>query len=286
MTEFTYVEPETLEGALENLSGDPDATHLIAGGTAMVLLLKQGLIRPERVVGLRRVDALRGIRRTADGGLEIRAMATHRDAQASADVMAYCPALAGTFGSVATIRIRNQGTVGGNIAHADPAQDPPTMLLALGAEVDLASARGVRTIAMDALYVDYFETVIAADEVLVAVRLPALDKGVVVAYEKFLPRTRDDYATVALAVALDRGPDGACRDLRIGCGGVGPTVVRARSVEAALRGQHLSLAVIADAVALLDGDIDPIEDGRGSVAYKRDMARVWLRRTIQRLAAA
>src|SRR5438445_9237604 len=124
----------------------------MAGGTALVLLLQQGLIQPGHVVGLRNVEELNGIKRLANAGLEIRALATHRQAETSADVRAYCPALAENFGQVATIRIRNQGTVGGNLAHADPAQDPPPMLIALGAEAVVASRVGLRRIPLDAFF--------------------------------------------------------------------------------------------------------------------------------------
>src|SRR6266540_3682977 len=112
----------------------------------MVLLMAQGLAQPDHVIGLRRVEALRGIRRSLDGGLEIGATVTHAEAERSPAVAAHCPALRTAFGHVATVRIRNQATVGGNLAHADPAQDPPPMLLALGAEVIAASPRGQRRI--------------------------------------------------------------------------------------------------------------------------------------------
>src|ERR1700686_4668957 len=121
----------------------------MAGGTALVLLMQQGLVQPGHVVGLRGVGELAGIRRLDDGGLEIRALTTHRQAERSAEVQAYCAALAETFARVATVRIRNQATVGGNLAHADPAQDPPTMLIALDAEIVLTSQAGERTLPLD-----------------------------------------------------------------------------------------------------------------------------------------
>src|SRR5215471_6636477 len=142
MSGYDWQEPESIEEAVALLGGADDDVHLIAGGTALVLLLKQGLVRPDRIVALRRIAALRGIRRTPAGGLEIGALATHRDAETSPLVAGHAPALAQAFASVATIRIRNQATVGGNIAHADPAQDPPPMLLALDAEADLAGPTG------------------------------------------------------------------------------------------------------------------------------------------------
>src|ERR1700716_1096158 len=149
-----------------------DHTHLLAGGTSLVLLMNLGLIQAEHVISLRRVAELQGIQALADGGLEIRALATHRQGELSPEVQAYCPALAATFGHVATVRIRNQGTIGGNVAHADPAQDPPPMLIALDAEVVLTSRAGERVLPMDEFFVDYLTTKLQPGEVLTSIRLP------------------------------------------------------------------------------------------------------------------
>src|SRR5205807_6973795 len=132
---------------------------------------------------------LHGINRLQGGGLQIRALATHRQAEQAPEVQAFCPALSETFSHVATIRIRNQGTVGGNLAHADPAQDPPPMLMALGGEAVVASRTGERRIPLDEFFVDYFETALRPTEVLVSVVLPPLDPGTRATYKKFLPRT-------------------------------------------------------------------------------------------------
>src|SRR5207248_424365 len=162
---------------------------------------------PSRLISLRRVKELRGIRATSDAALTINALATHRQIETSTEVQQFCPALSKTFGEVATVRIRNQGTVGGNLAHADPAQDPPPMLIALGGSARIASASSERRIPLDEFFIDYFETALRPDEVLVAVDLPPLATGTRVTYKKFLPRTQDDYATVAVAAALRLGED-------------------------------------------------------------------------------
>jgi carbon-monoxide dehydrogenase medium subunit len=258
-------------------------SHVLAGGTSFVLLWRQGLLQPSRVVDIRRLPELAGVRRTPDGGLEIGATTTHRQAETSADVHAYCPALSETFGHVATIRIRNQGTVGGNLAHADPAQDPPPMLLALGAEVVAHGPEGERTIPLDEFFVDYFETALARDEVLTAIRCPPLAEGTRATYVKFLPRTQDDYATVAVGATLRLGPDGVCQHVRLGLGSLGSVPLRARTVEAALLGQHVTPELVAEASALVRDEVDPLEDVRGSVRYKREMARVWVGRVLTRL---
>ena len=280
---YVYREASSAAEAVDALGqAGPDAT-LVAGGTALVLLLRQGLIRPSVVIGLRRASDLAGIRRTADGGLEIGALTTHREVERSPDVRRYSPALAAAFGRIATIRIRNQATLGGNLVHADPAQDPPPILLALDASVVLTGPAGSRTLALDGFFIDFFETAIEADEVLTAVRLPPIPDGSATTYVKFLPNTRDDYATVAVAARLKRDDRGRCEDVRIALGGVGPTPVRALAVEAALRDQAATNEAIADAAALVDRDIDPLDDTRGSADYKRRMARVWVRRALAAL---
>ncbi|MCA1645690.1 MAG: xanthine dehydrogenase family protein subunit M [Chloroflexi bacterium] len=281
---FELHQPERLADVLALLNQyGADEVHLMAGGTSLVLLMNLGLVEPKRVISLRRVTELQGITALPDGGLEIRALATHRQAELAPEVHAYCPALAATFGHVATVRIRNQGTVGGNVAHADPAQDPPPMLIALDAQVVLRSQSSERTVPLDAFFVDYLTTTLHPDEVLTSIRLPALGPGTRATYEKFLPRTRDDYATVSVAATLRLGPDGRCADVRVALGGAAGVPVHARTVEHALRGEVPTDQRIADAAALVLDVVDPPDDARGSAAYKRRMARVWTERALKHL---
>jgi carbon-monoxide dehydrogenase medium subunit len=283
---FDYHAPTSLAETFDLLATHGEDAHLMAGGTALVLLMQQGLVQPGHVVGLRGLGELQGIRRLDDGGLEIRALTTHRQAERSAEVQAYCQALAETFARVATVRIRNQATVGGNLAHADPAQDPPPMLIALDAQAVVASHQGQRRIPLDELFVDYFETALQPGEVLVAVELPPLAPGTRVTYKKFLPRTQDDYATVSVAARLRVGQDQRCDDIRVALGAAATVPVRARKVEAALRGERLDPGIIRNAAALVRDEVDPLEDLRGSAGYKREMARVWTERALLELMAA
>jgi aerobic carbon-monoxide dehydrogenase medium subunit len=283
---FDYHAPTALDETFDLLATHGEDAHLMAGGTALVLLMQQGLVQPGHVVGLRGLGELQGIRRLDDGGLEIRALTTHRQAERSAEVQAYCQALAETFARVATVRIRNQATVGGNLAHADPAQDPPPMLIALDAQAVVASHQGQRRIPLDEFFVDYFETALQPGEVLVAVELPPLAPGTRVTYKKFLPRTQDDYATVSVAARLRVGQDQRCDDVRVALGAAATVPVRARKVEAALRGERLDPGIIRNAAALVRDEVDPLEDLRGSAGYKREMARVWTERALLELMAA
>jgi aerobic carbon-monoxide dehydrogenase medium subunit len=198
-------------------------------------------------------------------------------------VHAYCPALSVTFGHVATVRIRNQGTLGGNLAHADPAQDPPPMLIALDAQVVLKSRAGERSLPLDEFFVDYLTTVLQPDEVLTSIRLPPLAPGTRATYEKFLPRTHDDYATVSVAATMRLDEDGRCELVRVALGGAAGVPVHARPVEDALWGEIPTDRHIADAAALVVDLVDPPDDARGTAAYKRRMAGVWTERALKNL---
>jgi aerobic carbon-monoxide dehydrogenase medium subunit len=260
-----------------------DDTHLIAGGTSVMVLMNLGLIEPTQLISLRRVAELHGVQSTPDGGLQIGAMATHRQLELSPEVKAYCPALTATFGHVATVRIRNQGTLGGNLAHADPAQDPPPMLIALDAEVVLTCKQGQRTIKLDEFFVDYLTTRLRPDELLTSIQLPPLPAGTRATYVKFLPRTQDDYATVSVAASMRLDADGRCQDVRLALGGAAGVPLHARTVEDALRGQVPSDQRIAEAAELVLDLVDPPDDARGSAKYKRRMARVWTERALRQV---
>ena len=281
---YDYHEPETVAEALDLMARHGEDAHLVAGATAFTLLWRQGLLRPGHVIGLRRIASLGGIT-SAAGALAIGATVTHRAIERSSEVAGYCPALTRTFASVATVRVRNQATLGGNLAHADPAQDPPPMLIALDAEVVATSATGERTIPLDELFVDVFTTSLRADEILTSVRCPALMPGTRATYLKFLPQTADDYATVSVAATLRLADDGHVAEVRVALGACGPTPVRARSVEAVLQGVLPDPRRIADAAARVDADIAPFDDARGTAAYKREMARVWTQRALTELVS-
>jgi carbon-monoxide dehydrogenase medium subunit len=279
---FDYHEPRSIGEALDLLVRHGDDAHLLAGGTATVLLMGQGLLRPGHLVGLRAIEELRGVSRTADGGLRIGAMATHRDVERSKDAYAYSPALVDAFASVATVRIRNQATVGGNLAHADPAQDPPPMLAALGGSVAVRSAGGERSLAVEDLAVDHFTTSLAHDEIITDVVLPPIQPGSRETYLKFLPKTADDYATVSVALTMRLADDGTIADVRLVLGAVGPTPLRLRKVEDAMRGRASNR--LGDAIAMVPELVEPLDDARGSAAYKREMARVWTTRALAELS--
>ena len=282
MRPFDYLEPETLEEALALLAQDSDDTLIMAGGTSLVILMKQDLVRPARVIGLRNLAQLRAVE--ADGGLRLGALATHGALARAGAVRDFAPALAATFAAVATVRIREQATLGGNLAHADPAQDPPVTLLALDAVAVVACAAGTRRIPLAELFVDVFETSLQPDELLLRVEVPPLPTGARATYKKFLPNTLDDYATVSVAAVAATGTDGICTHARIALGGAGPVPLRAHDAERSLIGRRLDDAAIRDAAALAAAAADPLTDLRGSAEYKRAMAAVWTERALRDVA--
>jgi carbon-monoxide dehydrogenase medium subunit len=282
---FDYSAAASIDEALAAIEEYGDELEFIAGGTSLVLMMQQGLVQPSKVIGLGQIKELRGIKRLANGGLEVGAMTTHRHLETSPEAFAYAAALPQSLGVIATIRVRNQATLGGNLVHADPAQDPPPVLIALDSIVDVVSVGGgARTIPMEEFFTDFFETALGENELVRSVRIPPMPAGSRLAYKKFLPRTEDDYATVSVAVRLGVEPDGTCKDIRIGLGALAVTPLRAKAVEQALLGQKLTEKSIKEAAALVRDEVDPLDDVRGSAKYKREMARVWTERTIALLA--
>ena len=281
MNAFDYREPDTLEEALALLRDQGEDGKVIAGGTALVIMLKQRLLRPATLISLRK---LRGLERSeaVDSELRLGALMTHRAVETSPLVLGRMPALAETYRHVATIRIRNMATVGGALAHADPNQDPPVTLMALDARVRLASANGTREVRLDEFFKDYYETLLRPDELVTDVLIPVPAPSTGSVYLKFLPRTADDYATVGVATTVRLDPaTGVCRDCRIAMGCLGPTPLRAREAEALVNGQRLTPELAREAGAAAQRVTDPISDVRGSAEYKRAMAGVFVRRALE-----
>ncbi|HEY7166720.1 MAG TPA: xanthine dehydrogenase family protein subunit M [Candidatus Binatia bacterium] len=282
MIAFEYRTPKTLKEVNATLKEfGPDA-KLIAGGTALVIMMRQRLVQPSCLVSLRSLRGLNGID-IKDGGLRIGGLTTQREVESSPLVKRRIPVLAETYHHVATIRIRNMATVGGGLAHADPNMDPPPMLIALGATVKAASADGSRVIPIDGFFKDYYETVLNPDEIITELFVPKLPPNSGAAYLKFLPRTADDYATVSAAavLTLDKAQKNIV-DAKIALGSVGTTPIRATEAEALLRGQPLRPEAFAEAGEKAKAAVDPVSDFRGSAGYKREMAGVFVKRALER----
>lgn len=285
MIPFEYRTPKNLKEVHATLQEFGSDAKLIAGGTALVIMMKQRLVRPSCLVSLRSVRGLNNIE-LKDGGLRIGGLATHRNVETSALVRRRFPMLAETYHHVATVRVRNTATVGGGLAHADPNQDPPPALIALGALVKATSPTGNRMIPLDEFFTDYYETKLSPDEIITELFIPKVAANTGAAYLKFLPRTADDYATVSAAavVTLDKSQK-VISDVRIALGSVGTTPIRATAAEDLLRGQPVKAEAFSEAGEKAKEAVDPISDFRGSAAYKKEMAAVFVRRALEKALA-
>ena len=281
MIDFDYRAPTSLDEALSLLQQHGDDARVIAGGTALVIMMKQRLVRPELVVSLRRIAELEQLSAN-NGSLRLGATTTHRAVETSPVVRERWPLLAENFSHIATGRIRTMSTIGGGLVHGDPNQDPPPALIVLDAKAKLRSAQGEREIPLQQFFLDYYETDVKPGEILTEVTVPAQPAGAGWSWKKFLPRTADDYATVSVAclLTLENGSN-RCKDARIALGSAGTTPVRADAAEAARRGQALTPERLAEAAREVEGQVDPISDFRGSSDYKREMAVVWTRRALE-----
>ncbi len=283
MIPFTYLEPASLDEALALLAQHGEEAKLIAGGTALVNLMKTRLVRPDFVIGLRAIRALAGI--NEKGGLRIGALATIQSLEVSQLVRRHAPLLAKACGHVGTVRVRSMATLGGAMAHGDPNLDTPPALIAMDGQIVACSRRGKRTIPVDRFFTGFFGTVLERDEIVTEILIPVQPAGSGTAFLKFLPATQDDYATVSVAARIALGADGVITEARVALGAAAMVPVRASAVEAALYGEASDEKTLRDVAPLVADAIDPIPDFRGSVEYKREMAVVHVRRALAEAAA-
>ena len=285
MKPFEYHSPDTVEEAVGLLSNYGEDAKLYAGGTSLLFLMKEGFFSPEQVINLKRIGGLGAIEaETVDGVERIRvgAMATHRSLEFSELLKEKIPIIPHMESDLANVRVRNVGTLGGSLAFAEPQSDPPSLLMALGAQARVTGPDGERTLDLDSLYVGYYETVLKPEEMMtqVSIPVPAPDWGC--SYQKFCQRTATDKPTVCAAVCLSI-QNGTVEDARIVLGAVGPIPIRAKAAESLVRGNRLQNGafpeeLLEEAAQQAAEEIDPQSDVYGSDWYKRDVAQVLLKR--------
>ena len=279
MVKFDYLEPASLDEALALLERHGEDARVIAGGTALIIWMRQRLLMPKIIISLAKIPQFGAISFDEREGLRIGAGASHRDIETSPLVTERYPLLHETFRKVAQPRIRNMGTIGGNLAGGDPLTDPGASLIALDAEVVAVSSSGRRTIRLDEFFVDYYQTALNPGELLTEVRVPPpVRPGW--SHIKFTPRSVEDFATVGVAVTLSRR-NGSCEDVRLALNSVASTIVRAKQAEAALRGRQITAAMLDEMGEIAATEVDPIDDNRGSSEYKRELVKVLVRRAAQ-----
>jgi carbon-monoxide dehydrogenase medium subunit len=273
--EPAWLAPASLEEALALRAEHGEDATVLAGGTFLGILANQGLISPPAYLSLGAVGELRGIA-VRDGELHLGAMTTHSEVERSDAVREAWPVLARTFRLVASPRVRNQATVGGVLADADYASDPPAVLCALGARAVLRSARGERAVAIDELILGYYETCIAPDELLVEVVVPRAPERAT--YRKFRSRSSEDRPCVAVAATRDGGR------VRVVVGAVAEVPQAFGDVCALADDAPLEPALCAEIGRRYAERIEPMTDARGSAAYRRRVTAVEVRRALEELA--
>ncbi len=276
--DFDYYRAQTLDD-VHRLLGEHPGAKLLAGGHTLIPLLKLRLATPAVIIDVGRVTELKGIAQAGDE-IRIGALTTHAELASSPLIRQWCPAVAEAAGIVGDPQVRNRGTIGGNIAHADPASDLPTVLTALGGRIVASGPKGERTIGAEKFFQGVMTTSLREDEVLTAILVPAHTAGQASAYVKFAhPASR--YAVVGVA-ALVTMADGTCSAARVAVGGLVPKPARAVSVERALARKKLSAQAIEEASALVGKDLgdDLIGDIYASAAYRKAMAPVYVKRAV------
>jgi aerobic carbon-monoxide dehydrogenase medium subunit len=276
--EFDYVRPASVDEAVAALREGGEDAKVLAGGHSLLPLMKLRLAAPTLLVDLGGVPGLKGIER-ANGGWRIGAMTPHV-AMVRETGLGLASKVAGT---IADPQVRHRGTIGGSIAHGDPASDQPAILLAYEGSVVVRGDAGEREIAAAELFQDYLTTAVGDDEVLTEVRLPAMD-GYGFGYHKF-NRRQEDWSMVAVGALVRKAADGTCEDVRVGLTHMSSVPLRATAVEQALRGQPLDANSIAAAAEQAAEGTDPPADLNASADYKRHLPRVLTKRALTDAAA-
>ena len=278
---FAYHRPTTVEEAVQLLLEYGDEVKVMAGGQSLILLMREGLVKPGAIINLIDIPGLDQIEKTPSNvGIEVGALTTHRQLETSALVQKEIPLISATYQRLGNVQIRNMGTLGGNLCHNAPGSDPPPLLIALDATVDLTGAKGVRSLGVEEFGTYFYETALKPSEILTKVRIPLLPPRCGIAYQKYAARPMD-MTVVGVAAKLVLAEDGkTIQDVRIALGGVAPTTIRARGAEDMLRGQTYSENLAAKSAVAAVSEIDPISDIHGSAEYRRELTPIGIRRML------
>ena len=282
MRDFDFLQPTTVSEASRMLADLGDECRVMAGGTALMLVMRQRMLNPSHIISVQKIPELQGISWDDASGLRIGALSRHTDIAQSELVRQHHPMLAQMAAQVANPQVRNQGTIGGNLCYGDPSTDPPGALMALGAQVTLASARGERVLSMEEFLLDYFSTAIAPDELVVAVHVPPAADHTRARYTRF-KRTAAEHRPLASVSAVARVREGLCTQARLVVGASVAVPRRILQAEQFLEGRRLDADTIEQAAQLVAEGIEPISDLRGSAEYRREMVRISAKRTLESL---
>ncbi len=276
--EFEYFAPTSVQEAVSLLQQHGEDAKVLAGGHSLIPLLKLRLASPPVLVDIGRIQELKGIRRQ-NGAVTIGALATHADIEFSEDLRGVFPLMHDTATVIGDPMVRNLGTFGGALAHADPAGDWPAVALALNATMRLTGPNGERTVAADDFFVDLLTSAVEPGEVLTAVEIPVPQGKYGTSYQKF-SHPASGYAVVGVAALVQMGADGACQDCRVAVTGAGPKATRATATEDALKGQQPTEALIAQAAEQAGNGMDFLGDIFASESYRAHLVKVFTKRAL------
>jgi carbon-monoxide dehydrogenase medium subunit len=277
---FDYYQPATLQEASRLIKENGAGGRFLAGGTDLVIAMKEKGLLPKYIVDLKRLPGLGGIRENSDGSISLGALTTLREIETSALILKKYPFLAQSAAEVGSIQIRNRATIGGNMANASPSADTSPALMALGATATIASASGERKMAVEEFFKGPGQNAISSEEILTEVTIPKTGNNLVGEYIKFSPREMMDLAYVGVATIYNLAGDRKCTGVRIVLGAVAPTPIRAKRAEAALEGQVLSEALAAKVGQIAADEAKPISDVRSSADYRRAMVSTMTKRAL------
>src|SRR5262249_14491240 len=279
MIQFELAEPTTLAHAVRLLGPGDETIRPIAGGTALMLMMKAGVFRPAKLVSLRKIESSYATIKSDAGGLTIGAMTTLSDLEHSADVRAHAPLITQTLLTLSNVRVRNVATVGGALAHGDPHMDLPPVLMALDASLTVVGPKGERSLPVEDLFTGYYETVLSLDELIACVHVPA-QTSKQAAYMKVTTGAVDDWPALGIAVVIVSEAD-AIKSARIVASAATEKAIRLTSAEAVLQGNRIDDKLLGRAADAAVEQVEFVSDVRGSAPYKRELMRVYVRRAVR-----
>jgi len=282
MVDFEWLTPTTAVEACRLAAQYGDEARFMAGGTALMLALRQRLVSPRALISLAGLSELKGINWNDTKGLRIGALTLHDELAQHPAVVQHYPMLAHLARHMANPQVRHQGTLGGNLCYGDPSTDPPTGLLVWDAEVEIASVSAYRRLPLRDFLVDYFTTALAPDELLVAVHLPPPSAGVRCRYTRHM-RTAAEHRPLVTVATMARMIEDQCTEIRLAVGASSVVPRRLSRVEAHLTGQTPTAVLVTEAADIAAAELETLDDARGSETFRRAMVRVTVRRELAAL---
>lgn len=279
MIPFDLAEPTSLAAAVKLLNPDDPTIRPIAGGTALMLMMKAGVFNPEKLVSLRKIESKYSSISASADGLRIGAMTALSALEHSADVKKHAPVITRTLLTLSNVRVRNVATVGGALAHGDPHMDLPPVLIALGASIGVAGPAGRRTLPVEDLFAGYYETVLEKNELIAEVHVPS-QGAKKAAYMKVTTGSADDWPALGVAAVID-GDGRSIKSARLVASAATDKATRLKAAEVLLNGKTVDDKLLAQAGEAAVGEVEFIADVRGSVPYKKELMKVYVRRAVR-----